>query len=416
MLHLLSNNILNREIKQMEDENLELSPQPKQEITKLTVSELLNSIRPLWKGRKLIQRVEILLPVDPSSACQRLFNASIHDLKEKIIVMGIELAKEVASNYKLPQITNEDDVLNYNVSKTIDLSYRIGLLSRAEWRRIHRCYEIRRDLEHEDNDYEAVLEDCFYIFKSTIDTILSKDPILLVKVTDVKQIVENAAGLTISEQLLEDYKGAPILRQKEISHYLISIARDAGQPDIVRENCVEFLRHIKDLTDTQVTIEIAKSLEDKLGRNPIDLLTAKLGNASGATGYFKKVKLKDFYGEFLAELKATSDWSTQTKTMTRFEDIGGLSFCPEDLYYGIMKELVLIYIGEESYGQYKNVRKVFYSNGAAPIVFRILELEGKKIVPYLERMKKDSKRIRYKISNIYIQRRFDELLDIAPNE
>ena len=401
----------------MEEEKYELSHRPKQEITKLTVSELLYSIRPLWKGRKLIQRVEKLLPVDPSSACQRLFNASIHDLKEKIVVMGVDLAKEVASNYKLPAVNNEDDILNYNVSKTIDLSYRIGLLSRAEWRRMHRCYEIRRDLEHEDNDYEAVLEDCFYIFKSTIDTVLSKDPILLLRVTDVKQIVENPTDLSISEQFLEDYKGAPILRQKEISQYLIAVARDGAQPDIVRENCVEVLRHIKPHTNTQVTIDVAATLEDKLGRNPIDLLTAKLGNASGATGYFKKVKLKDFYNQLLTELKASaSDWSAQTKIMTKFEDIGGLAYCPEELYYDIMKELVLIYIGEESYGYYKNTRKVFYSNGAAPIVFRVLEQEGRKIIPHLEKMQANSKRVKYKISNIYIQRRFEQLLDIAPVE
>ncbi len=150
------------------------------------------------------------MPVDASSACQRLFNAAIHDLKEKIIVIGADLAREVASNYKLPAVSSDDDILNYNVSKTIDLSYRIGLLSRAEWRRIHRCYEIRRDLEHEDNDYEAVLEDCFYIFKSTIDTVLSRDPIQVLRVIDIKQIVENLGELVISPQLLEDYKGAPL--------------------------------------------------------------------------------------------------------------------------------------------------------------------------------------------------------------
>lgn len=399
----------------MNEEKFELVHSPKPEITKFSVSELLNSIRPIWKGRKLIQRVEILLPVDPSSACQRLFNASIHDLKEKIVVMGADLAKEVASNYKLPAINNDDDILNYNVSKTIDLSYRIGLLSRAEWRRMHRCYEIRRDLEHEDNEYEAVLEDCFYIFKSTIDTVLSKDPIELLKITDVKQIVENPTELTISEEFLEDYKGAPILRQKEIAQYLIAVAYDPKQPDIVRENCVEMMRHLSEITNTQVIIDTAKTLEDKLGRNPIDLITAKLGHATSASGYFKKVKLKDFYSLLLSEIKnASSDWNQQTAVMTKFEDIGGLKYCPDEIYYDIIKELSLIYIGEESYGYYRKTRRVFYSNGAAPIVYRLLQEEGKKIIPHLEQMRNKSKRIKYRISNIYIQRRFEHLLDIYP--
>lgn len=397
----------------MEEERYELAERPKHEITNLTVSELLNTIRPAWKGRKLIQRVENLLLVDPSSACQRLFNAAKQDLKEKILVVGIDIAIDAAKNYKLPPVEKEEDIAEYSTAKTIDLCYRMGLLKRAEWRRLHRCYEIRRDLEHEDNEYEAVLEDCFYIFKSTIDIVLSKDPTSLLRITDVKQIIENPTELTVSEQFMEDYKRAPILRQKEITRFLISTATDEKQPDIVRENSVELLRHTKDHTDTQVVIEIAQTLEEKLGHNSIDILTAKLGHASGATAYFKKVRTKDFYTELLNELKKATDWDDQTRVMVKFEDIGGMLYCPDELYYDILKEIVLIYIGEESYGPYGSSRKVFYSNGAAPIVHRVIKSEGKKVIPHLEKMRDSSERIKSRIGNIYIQRRFDELLDIT---
>lgn len=146
----------------MESSNYEIIPAGKP-ISKSGIQTLLDGIRPVWIGRNLIERVVRLLPIDPSSACQRLFNAATHDLKEKILIMGVDLANEIATNYKLPPIKREEDILEYNVSKTINLAYRIGILTRPEWRRIHRCYEIRRDLEHEDDEYEAVLEDCFYI-------------------------------------------------------------------------------------------------------------------------------------------------------------------------------------------------------------------------------------------------------------
>jgi len=45
--------------------------------------QLLEKIRPKWKAKNLIQRVKRILPVDPSSACQRIFNAALHDLREK---------------------------------------------------------------------------------------------------------------------------------------------------------------------------------------------------------------------------------------------------------------------------------------------------------------------------------------------
>ena len=44
----------------------------------------------------------------------------------------------------------------------------IGILNRPEWRRLQRAYEIRKDLEHEDDQYEAQPEDCFYIFCATV--------------------------------------------------------------------------------------------------------------------------------------------------------------------------------------------------------------------------------------------------------
>lgn len=399
----------------MSDPNYSLIHQPKQAIASASVIQLLDSIRPLWKTKTLIQRVIALLEVDPSSACQRLFNAGIHDLKQKLLVMGVDLVSEVAKNYRLPPITGEDDIIDYNVSKTIDLSYRTGILSRSEWRRIKRCYEIRRDLEHEDNEYEAVPEDCFYIFKSTIEIILSKDPIHVLRINDVKDIVENSTGILLSEEFSEDYKCAPVLRQKEIVQYLVSISLNPKQPDVVRENCVEMMRYIKEHTRPEVVIDAAKTLEEKLARNTIDLATAKVGHAIGATGYLKRTKLIRYYSSILEELKkASSSWNRQAKIMELVEDIGGLTYCPDDVYYDLLRELVLIYLGEQSYGQYQHSRKVFFSNVAAPIVYRVLENEKNKIAPHLEQMKTKSKKIKSLIEYVPILRRFEELLDIIP--
>ena len=57
---------------------------------------------------------------------------------------------------------------------------------------MHRCYEIRRDLEHEDDEYEAGIEDCVYMFRTCIDVVLSRDPVELLRVTDVKEIIEES--------------------------------------------------------------------------------------------------------------------------------------------------------------------------------------------------------------------------------
>ncbi|HDZ14057.1 hypothetical protein LCGC14_0762870 [marine sediment metagenome] len=382
-------------------------------ISKSGIQTLLDGIRPVWKGRNLITRVERLLPIDPSSACQRLFNAAIHDLKEKILVVGIDVANDTAIKYRLPPIKREEDILEYNVSKTIDLTYRMGILKRPEWRRIHRCYEIRRDLEHEDDEYEAVLEDCFYIFKTSIDVVLSKDPIELLKVTDARELVESDTHISVSEEFLTDYTSAPKGRKKEITELLISFASDNSRPDIVRENSIELLRHVQSLTEKIVTIEIAAILESRLDRLGIDIKTAKISHACGALGYFKKVRLKDFFGKLKNDLKASgNDWSEQKKVCIKIEDIGGLIFCPIEHYEDIIRELAIMYIGERSYGRWSESRPVFFSNGAVPIIARIMENEGIKANEVLEKLR-TKKPISIKATDKYLLRRFEKLLDYS---
>lgn len=380
-------------------------------ISKSGIQLLLEDIRPVWVGKNLIQRVAKLLPVDPSSACQRLFNAATHDLKEKILIIGVDLANDTATNYKLPPIKREEDILEYNVSKTIDLSYRMGILTRPEWRRIHRCYEIRRDLEHEDEEYEAVLEDCFYIFKTTIDVILSKDPIELLQIIDVKELVESDTNICITEEFLTDFKSAPKGRQKEITSLLISFASDEKKPDIVRENSVELMRHIQPITDKTVTIEMSSVLQEKLGRTGITLVIAKIAHACGAMGYFKKSRLKDFYNDLDIELKSSaSDWNKQSKICAKLEDIGGLNYCPIEHYKTILTSLVQFYIGERSYGPHSQSRPVFYSNGAAPIIIRIIKKDSRKANTVLEELR-IHKPIKAELEDKHLLRRFEDLLD-----
>src|SRR5690606_8507654 len=121
----------------------------------------------------------------------------------------------------------------------------------------------------------------------------------------------------------------------------------------------------------------------------IKLKTAKIGNACGAMGYFKKVRLIDFYGNLKTEVKKIgSDWTAQKIFCAKLEDIGGLKYCPSEHYEDILKALVVFYIGERSYGPYSGTRPVFFSNGAAPIITRIIENDAAKANPILESFRK----------------------------
>lgn len=382
------------------------------------VESLLGQIRPEWRAKSLIERVGKLLKVDPSSACQRLLNAAIHDLREKVKVAGLDIAKEAAELHKLPPITKAEDVENYSTDRILDLTYRMGLVTRPEWKKLKRCYDIRRDLEHEDDEYVADIDDCVYIFKNCIEIVLARDPVQLLRVTDVKQVIEQEKPQFPREQFLDEYRNAPDPRQKQIMSFLVSTAIDAKQPDVVRANAVEMIKHLRDATSDQVKIELAGNLQDRVGRGLMPLLVMKVAQAAGVTGYLKRNSRNDYFTELLARLqKIGHSWRKHAEhgdVLDELEDVGGVPQCPSDeIAKGIVNWLALCYIGEPGgYGAGFN-RPVFYSNVAAPIIRRLVEGFGPRELALLKAVG-DDKRVKSGTAlKKAIANRYEEMLDLA---
>lgn len=395
----------------------ELVPSANQEIIEASgVYNLLSQIRPHWQSKNLIQRVIKILAVDPSSACQRLFNASVHDLREKILFAGLDIAAEAAEQHKLPPVTNTESIENYSTLRLIDLSYRMGLLSRPEYRRILRTYDIRKDLEHEDDEYEAGVEDCVYIFRTCIDVVLSKDPIELIKLTDIKSIVESVEATTLNESLLEEFIHAPEPRQLEIYRFLISSALKIELPDVVRQNCYMALYALKSRVQNPVLITCAREFVQRIGKRGPTLVEARVAYGAGIFPYLKQAQLKDFFDTYFNEMiKVGYSWGAHNshgELLRNFEEIGGLEFCSDDLLEQYIEWLVMCYIGSSggrtSYG---NIRNVFYSNVGAPIALNILKNSVKSISAIVTNLETKSKPVKYAITDEHVARRYNSILD-----
>ncbi|MBW2095438.1 MAG: hypothetical protein JRI80_11175 [Deltaproteobacteria bacterium] len=396
----------------------EIVPAPTVELVEASeVPSLLEQIRPAWQAKDLINRVRRLIAVDPSSACQRLFNASIHDLREKIIIAGIDIAREAAKQHKLPPVEKPEDIERYSTAKIIDLAHRIGLLSRPDWRRLSRCYEIRRDLEHEDDEYEAGVEDCVYIFQTCINVVLSKDPIYLIRVNDVKELVEQPEPAVPAQSLLEDYEHAPQPRQEEILKFLAAIAMDEEQAELVRQNAFAFLTHFSKLTLNPVKLTLASHLQDKITKVGPTRLIIRIAYAAGVLPYLKQAHLRDFFLNVLQGMKQVGyHWRSYTshgELLRSFKDVGGLLHCPADVRIAILKWLVLAYLGEPggrtSYG---NIRHVFYSNTAAPIVEELISDAASLVREDLRNLVSD-RDIKLACCTSHIERRLENLLDLV---
>lgn len=380
------------------------------------LNDLLAAIRPEWQAKRLVQRVVALIPVDPSSACQRLLNAAIKDLQQKIVIAGIDLAIEAAKLNKLPPITKADDVLeNYSTTNTLALAYRMGLATRPEWRRLQRAYEIRGDLEHEDAEYEAQPEDCIYVFATCISIVLSRDPIELIRVRDVRESIESP-NKTLSPDLLEDYGKAPEVRQTEIVRMLVGVARAAKEPDLVRQHAVEALRTFAPLTDDKVKITVASEIHEQLQGRALQTVDMKIAAAIGAVPYLKQRRVTTFYTEIGDKLlKVSPDWDDyqhHRDPLNEIDDYGGLAVIPDDQLPRILRWLVICYLGEPGHrGQWGRNRPVFYSDAAAPIIERLIKGGDPRLRPLLEASAKD-KKIAAAMAHQPIARRFERLLDL----
>ena len=379
------------------------------------ISVLLNGIRPQWQSKNLIDRVRRLAVVDPSSACQRVFNAAIHDLREKVVLAGIDIASEAAAQHQLPPVSRDEDIENYSTSRLIDLAYRMGLYSRPDWRRISRCYEIRRDLEHEDDEYEAGIEDVVYIFNTCIDVVLSRDPIQVVRIADFKDLIEKAEPAIPDAVLLEDFRAAPNPRQEQIGKLLISFALDKSKPDLVQQNAVTALAFVSDLYHAQVRTSLGSHLQEKVGRNLTDR-QARVAQVAGLMPYIRQAARAAFFAGILEQMKRVGyDWSAYNQhgdLLRSFQEYGGLSACPADQKRNILWWLIMTFLGtpggRTSFG---NIRKVYYSNSASPIIREIIEAEGSKILPILEELRTE-KSVKAALENADVARRFEQLVDL----
>ena len=382
-----------------------------------TAAGLLNQIRPYWRSKSLIERVERLVEVDLGSACQRLLNAAFEDLREKIVIAGMDLAQDAANAYKLPPVTRPDDVLDsYSNTNILDLAYYMGLMTKPEWRRLRRSYEIRRDLEHEDDEYEAQLEDYVYVFKTSIEIVLSRDPVELLRVDDVRELIESPEQATPSADFLEDYGKAPAPRQQVIMSLLVSTVLDANRLELVRKNAYDAVRAFGPQTRREVKLELAEQAQSRAKRRPLTPAEMKVANAADFLPYLRRGNVDasfEAYAKRLAQVSPRWDAYLQhDDVLDDLEDLGGLSLCPQGPRLLILEWLILCYIGERGgYGTYGRNRPVFYSDVAAPRIERIIRGSANLRADFEQVAKSDA--IQDAISDKYAQRRLDDLADLV---
>ncbi len=379
------------------------------------VSHLFDFIRESWKGRGLIERSIILLKVDPSSACQRMFNATISDLREKLILVGIDVVKSVTEIYKLEKVITDNDIKDYKTRGLIDLAHYTGLISYSDKNRLSRAYDIRNDLEHEDSQYEANEADVQYVFQTCIETVLSKDPVHLIKVADVQALIESSDRVLPDTIMIEDFKVALTPRQFEVIKRLIGISLDENKPDIVVENSYNALKTFSPFMQNEVKLSITTFFSNK--HRILTYKSARIFYAAGIFPYTDIKTRKRLFEEIYQRLLKTgnnwSDYPKHREALNIFYEIGFLNYCPRNEIFNIIRWLVILYVGQSGASLY---RDIYYSNVGAPMAMEILVNSHKTVLPYKDKISKDLQIKKIVDSYSKLQPRIDRLIDAIQRE
>lgn len=230
-----------------------------------------------------------------------------------------------------------------------------------------------------------------------MDVVLSKDPIHLLRVEDVKDLIEQPGPVAPSPALLDDYSRAPQPRQQQIQQFLISIALDATKSEILQQNAYNFISHLQSLTQNAVKLSVAAHVQERIGRRVLDDVASF------------------FQAEFDNFRKVGVGWRgypEHGQLLRSFEELGAFASCPATLRKDFLKWMVLTFIGEPggttSFG---NTRHVFYSNTAAPMIEKILR-EHQGLVGDDLRELATHRDVVAACHTAQVKRRLDQLLDL----
>jgi len=374
------------------------------------VVHLFDDVREIWKDRNIIKRSLLLLKVDPSSACQRIFNAAIFDLKEKLILLGIDLIKTAVRIHKMEEINTTDDIKDYKTRNIIELSKNIGILSEVERSRMQRVYDIRNDLEHEDIVYEANESDVIYVFQTCIETVLSKDPIKVLRVSDIQKLIESKDRVYPEYSMVEDFKTTMGTNQLEIVEQLIGISLDERKDEVMIENAFNTLNAFGEHIQNDVKLSLIKKFDDKFIN-----ITKKSGTVFYAAGLFPYIDTK-YRKNFFETLNNNLinigfEWTkypSHRGVLSIFLEIGYLNYCPKEIVYDIIKWMMRLYLGVTAVNS--PYRNVYYSDVGASLVKQIFTNSFKVILSYKSKILEDEDIKKLIENDQNIKDRFDYLM------
>jgi hypothetical protein len=173
------------------------------------------------------------------------------------------------------------------------------------------------------------------------------------------------------------------------------------------------------VTQTAVLAKIGDHLQSTAGRK-FDARMARVAHAAGVFAYLRQSARLSFFEEVFSNLeKIGTHWTAYNQhgdLLRSFVDFGGLENCPDRIRQDILRWLVLTYVGEPGgRTQYGNVRHVFYSNSAAPLIREIISTAAAAIRNDLKALRED-KHVKRALCTDHISRRFEALIDLVETE
>lgn len=376
----------------------------------------LLKLREPWRSSRLIERVERLVLVDHSCACQKLFNTAIWDIKDKLGDWGEDFVYKIAHS---PRNTNrgiENTIEGLSTTELLNLSYKSKLLKFEQWEMMTECYQIRCKLEHEDKRFEVNSLETEKFFNVCINEVLNVEKIEIETIDQFEYLYDTSRIAVPSKVLIDSFAEWSKSKRERTIMFLLDLATDSSISVSVRHNSRTSLMFLR----THLTDDLKKAIANRYSDPNIQHIDSDLLETLRCIDVLRLIdrssNSKFFESVYVAMNEVGEEWYKgikQVEVLQSFTELGSLDECPNRHKVNIFNWLALTFIGQDSGNTaYVSDRNVYFDKDASSFIQRLIR-EAHFIS---DRMINDlllDEIISVRIENSFIAARFERFIELA---
>lgn len=309
----------------------------RQPVPRARLDAALDRIRAGWRCHPAVEQIRALLPTAPERAMRLLRELAETDLRDKAARAGPAVAEAAARLARLPRIAAVDELRSYAIDDLLDLACAMGLLDRAERRRLDRAWSSGRATAPDED-----------AFLACIDLVLAREPVAPLRGITLDMVMAALPGSGWTKELILNFASAPDQAQIQIENLLMQLVGDDSRPAPIRDAALTGLRILNAAARRSARSRIADGFKTQLCRRLGTLPDMRISAAIGIAPYLTEARIRRFFARYIHDAQqpeAALRDEALISFLDEFHALGGLAGVQPALRSKLMLWMVRGYVG-----------------------------------------------------------------------